>query len=188
MSSGPNVVQHLDEILGVQEDQRIWSFKEDGFWVLEYTNTPTKHANTYLSTGLGRHVLGQNSGTPIRQELLMTVWEEYSSFDPAEKVASLSFDLLERHIPIPNHQVIPWHGGIFGGLKFSALYCTGARHMAEEMEVIEGDPNLVFVWLIPIYPSEQEFCKEMGWQAFEDKINKQQPDFFNLERPTVKLD
>ena len=74
---------------------------------------------------------------------------------------------------------------MFGGLEFSAVYCTSARHMPETLEIIHGDPDLIYVWLIPIYPEEQRFCSEQGWEKFEELINSQQPDFFDLERPRI---
>jgi hypothetical protein len=184
---GPNVPEHLDKNLGIQDDQSIWSYKEMGFWILKYDDQPQKQACSYITAGLGRHLLEQESGQKIRQELLFTIWEEYTVNKPEDKLASLSLDFLDRHIPIPNHQVIPWEDGVFENYDFSAVYCTGARQMPEEFEMIEAEPNLIFVWLIPIYPTEQKFCKEYGWSKFEDLINEQQPDFFNLERDVIKL-
>ncbi|WP_094710691.1 suppressor of fused domain protein [Hahella sp. CCB-MM4] len=57
--------------------------------------------------------------------------------------------------------------------------------MPEAFEIIEADPILVFVWLIPIYPEEQKFIREIGWSSFEELINDQQPDFFDLNRARV---
>ena len=184
---GPDVVKHLDQVLGIQEDQNAYSYKDEGFWVLEYKDKPSPNCISLVTIGLGRHLLKQESGGSIRQELIMTVWDEYSDFRPEEKVASLALDFLERHIPIPNHQVIPWEGGVFEGLEFSALYCTSARHMPEEFELIRGETDLIFVWLIPIYPEEQNYCINSGWSAFEELINDQQPDFFDLKRNKIKI-
>lgn len=184
---GPNVPEHLDSVLGIQENQQIWSFKESGFWILKYDNQPCDGACTYITVGLGRDLLEQDSGKKIRQELVLTVWGSFAGDSPEKRLASLALDFIERHIPIPNSQVIPWHGGIFEGRNFSALYCTSARHMPEKFEVIEGDPDLIFVWLIPIFPDEQRFCKEHGWKKFEDIIYEQQPDFFDLNRGQITL-
>lgn len=182
---GPNVPKHLDRTIGVQEGQKIFSYKESGFWVLKYNNQPDRKACSYITAGIGRHILEQSSGSRIRQELMITVWEEFESLHPEHQLASLSLDLIDRHIPIPNNQVIPWSGGVFEGHNFSAVYCTSARHMPEEFEIIEDDPCLIFVWLIPIYPEEQAFINESGWSEFEKIIENEQPDFFNLKRPLI---
>ena len=79
---GPNVPEHLDNILGIQEDQSIWSYSENDFWVLKYDDQPQKHACSYITVGLGRHLLDQDSGTKIRQELMFTIWEEYTTHNP----------------------------------------------------------------------------------------------------------
>jgi len=184
---GPNVPEHLDRILGIQEDQSIWSYEKKGFWIVKYDDQPQKQACSYITAGLGRHLLEQESGNKLRQELMFTFWEDFSEYKPEEKLASLSLDFLDRHIPIPNHQVIPWEGGVFENFDFSAVYCTGARQMPEEFEIIEDVINLIFIWLIPIYPEEQRFCNEYGWSKFEDLIYDQQPDFFNLERDEIDL-
>ncbi len=184
---GPNVIEHLDDTLGIQENQSIWSYKEKGFWILKYDNQPQKYSSSYITVGLGRHLLTQTSGKKIRQELMFTFWEEYAENKPEDKLASLSLDFLDRHIPIPNHQVIPWKGGVFEKFAFSAVYCTNARHMPENFELIEDEPNLIFAWLIPIYPEEQAFCMKYGWSNFENHINTQKPDFFSLTRERIKL-
>lgn len=184
---GPNVIEHYDGILGIQEDQKAWSFKEKGFWILKYENQPSKHASSYITVGLGRHLLAQESNKQIRQELIVTVWDEYAAYNPEVALTSLSFDYIERHIPIPNHQIIPWEGGVYDGLDFSAVYCIGARHMPEEFERIESDPELVFVWLVPIFSEEQAYCSERGWSDFEKLIEIQRPDFFDLKRSPLRL-
>jgi len=185
---GPNVPEHLDQTLGVQKDQNVFSYEEKDFWILEYSDQPDRGACSYITVGLGRHLLTQDSGSEIRQEFMITVWDDYINTHAENQLASLSLDLLDRHIPVPNNQVIPWQGAIFEKYEFSAMYCTSARHMTEEFEMIESEPNLVFVWLIPIYPEEQNYIQEVGWSKFENLVEIQQPDFFDLERPRVRVE
>ncbi|MCJ8311613.1 MAG: suppressor of fused domain protein [Saccharospirillaceae bacterium] len=184
---GQNVPEHLDKVLGVQENQTTHSFEDNDFWILEYENTPFDKVKSYISVGLGRHLLKQPSGKNIRQELMFTILKKFEHVSIEKSLASLSLDFIDRHIPIPDNQVIPWQGGVFEDYEYSAVYCTSARHMPEEFEIINGNPLLVFVWLIPIFPEEREYIQIFGWESFEELIDEQQPNFFDLDRPRIDV-
>src|SRR6185369_4534715 len=184
-----SLVEHLKRHLGEDDDKSApaLTFPDLGFGILTYLDQPVRGATTYLTVGLSRHVLSQASGKPISQELLMSVRTDTKNVRPEMSLASLAHDFLERHVPIPDGQVIGWHGGVFPDSRFTAIFCTSARYFPSEFERTDGDPPVVFVWLVPITQGEAMYCRTHGHSAFEELLLTQDPDLLDLERAELSL-
>ena len=53
-NNGPDVPTHFDKTIGVQENQKIFSYKEKGFWILKFDNQPGSNLSSYITKAL-RH-------------------------------------------------------------------------------------------------------------------------------------
>jgi hypothetical protein len=179
----------MDNFLSSPENmKKSWTFKEKGFSIFQYVNTPIEGTTTYVTVGLSQHELEQDSEQNLRQELMLTVLSEFDNLHPEVQLAVLSEELLERHFAIPNGQVINCGDELFKGLPFSAFYCTSAKLFSEEFEIIEHwKPQLIFIWLIPITSDEAFYCKSHGHSAFEEVLKKEEPDLLNLNRKGINV-
>lgn len=75
---------------------------------------------------------------------------------------------------------------IIRGSMCSHLYVSMPVLMPDEFNTYAGsDPPTVFAWLFPIGDSEADFVRERGWIAFEDEVEKQDPNLLDPHRPMI---
>lgn len=43
------------------------------------------------------------------------------------------------------------------------------------------------VWLVPLHGTEAQYVARNGWPACESELTRQDPDLFDLERPSMNL-
>ena len=72
------------------------------------------------------------------------------------------------------------------GATLEAMYAASPVVYPDGFAVFErSEPPTVFVWLIPIDAEEAELIDSHGWSWFEDQLEAQQPDLFDLRRPRI---
>ena len=54
-----------------------------------------------------------------------------------------------------------------------------------DLEWLEGDPRIRFLWLIPVTDEERAFAKANGLGALEDRFEEKQFDYLDPGRPSV---
>ena len=83
-------------------------FKEDstGIGVAKFVDLPDVGLTTFVSTGLSGHILKQNSGVDIRQELLMTVDNKFGKMQHEISLFTMAKIILDSHKGILREQII----------------------------------------------------------------------------------
>jgi len=82
------LVEHLRSHFGEDDgDAAAWSFADAGFGIVTYNDQPVRGAVTYLTMGLSHHILTQDSGKSICQELLMSVRADQKGIGPERSLS-----------------------------------------------------------------------------------------------------
>jgi hypothetical protein len=75
-------------------------------------------------------------------------------------LADVSEQALERHSAPPRGTVIGPRGQFFDESPMEALYCAQPSYFDESLCRFEGfSEPLVFIWLVPITPTEAKFVR-----------------------------
>jgi hypothetical protein len=188
------IVQHMERYLG--EAKGGWSTYENGqsapFQVVQFGEVPGETGWTALATlGLNQYpTRSAKSGKDVRQELVL-VLPTASAPGPFPSVlqqigtqvvrsgdAVLRGEFLELEPPGP---FVPGSG-------LTAFYATFPSYLPDGFDTYRGPEfDVVFVWVIPIAPSELAFVKSAGWSKFEDLLVEQDPDLLDLHRSPLVL-
>jgi hypothetical protein len=151
-----------------------------------FEDRPVSAALTYATLGLSRHVLDMPGGRGVRQELLLPVWRRFEDDDLARLLAWVAEQIVGEHHAQLRGDVIPLGLPIARGSRCSALYVSLPVVFPGELATCdETDPPSVFAWLVPIHPEEADCVKREGWGAFEDQLERADPDLFDLGRSPV---
>ncbi|MEU0831558.1 suppressor of fused domain protein [Streptomyces sp. NPDC005969] len=51
----------------------------------------------------------------------------------------------------------------------------------------ENGTHVSVVWLVPLHGTEAQYVARNGWPACESELTRQDPDLFDLERPSMNL-
>lgn len=178
-----NIAQHLEQHLGTIAEG--WGDR-GGIQVVRFPDTPEPGVDTYSTLGLSETALPMSGGRAVRQELLVTVYASYdrtavASFllSFAEYIASQKRALLRGDVVGPSIPVIP-------GVRANAVYASMPVFFPDEFSTFRGsDPATVMVWLLPLPPVDAELVKSQGWDAFEDRLEAEAVDFWDLDRPSL---
>lgn len=178
---------HLERALG--SIGKGWSDKSatHGVQVVAFDDAPVDGVTTYATMGLSRYSLSQSSGNNIRQELLTSA---EAGQDPAKIVnllLGIAEHLIDERQALARGQVTTPQREDGTGVSF---YCTNPSPFDETTLTAEKfDPDVVFVYLIALLDSEVELIRKQGWQWFEEQLEAQDPNIWDLSRADgVKLD
>jgi Suppressor of fused protein (SUFU) len=177
---------HIDKYLGVIESG--WSFKDEvgDVQVVKVLDCPVAGVIAYSTLGMSWTKLAMPGDRMVRQELLLAAYERY----PPSKVASflLTFckyalstgrALLRGDVVGPYQPLIP-------GVAVDSVFCTLPVMFSPGLKTFSAsEPHTVFVWLVPITSAEARFIRSNGWNRFEDLLEKDQPDFWDLDRASL---
>lgn len=171
--------QHLGRIVKGWSDEK----RMHGIQVVCFENQPEAGVVTYATLGLGRHVVELPGSKYIRQELLISANESFSPDALAGLVLSLAEHVLQRSGALLRGEVIGPGAPVIAGSTLSAIYVTNPSPFDDALtEFVSELPTTVFAYLIPITQSEAAFIHEKGWQWFEDQLEQQNPDIWDLAR------
>ncbi|MDN3516371.1 suppressor of fused domain protein [Aquisalimonas lutea] len=91
-----------------------------------------------------------------------------------EFVSSHGVALLRGDVIGPSSPIIP-------GVYVNSVYATIPSIFPEGFSAYHGtELNTVMVWLIPLLRQEALFVKERGWPAFEEALERKDPDLADL--------
>ena len=156
--------------------------------VLEFPRQPWRGATTYATVGLGETPFADTDGEDLRHELLFEVGEYFAGEETIFLVFHVA-EMLRRHgrvISLGSYMDL--EGPISTGASVEGFFFYDPIHFADELTVAEiGDPPTVIVWMVPITRSEIEFLERRGPEAFDDLMAEQDPDVFDLSRPSLEL-
>jgi len=178
---------HIDGYLG-----RIdagWSFRDEagGVQIVKVSNCPVVGVIAYSTLGMSWTELKMPRGRRVRQELVFAAYERY----PSSKVASFLLTFCRHTLStgsalLRGDAVQPYRP--FPGVAAESVYCTIPMLFDPRLKTFtDSEPPTVFVWLVPTTRAETEYVRTNGWNKFEDHLEIDQPDFWNLDRESLIL-
>ncbi|WNB76607.1 suppressor of fused domain protein [Methylomonas koyamae] len=181
-----NIIEHVESYLG--EIDQGWNAPPESknrFSVARFRNQPVEGMSTYVTLGLNHHILLMKK-IEIRQELVFSVFESV----PSDEIVSFLFRLIDlilsKHEALLRGQVIGPGKPLFSESPMNAIYTSMPVIFEEGFNTFNGSsPPTILVWLIPIFESEARYVQEYGWEAFEDILEKEDPDLWDLKRLLV---
>lgn len=171
--------RHLGLIAKGWSDQK----RMHGVQVVCFDKQPEAGVTTYATLGLSRHLVELPGAKQIRQELLISANESFSSDAVAGLVLSLAEHVLQRGRALLRGEVIGPGAAVAIGSTLSAIYVTNPSPFDDSFtRYISELPATVFAYLIPITEKEAALVHEKGWRWFEDQLEQQNPDIWDLAR------
>lgn len=183
------IISHVEKVFGVVE--RGWSFEYEchSYNVVECVGGRLEGVNTYCTLGLSRAVLQMGRGRKISHEVLVSIEEGSISGNAAALISQVADQILARHEPLKNDQVLRRSGVLFKEREFNSFWVKSPFFFGEDAEVYESDAVgggvCIIVWLVPIFESEARYIEQRGGEAFEDILTDLEVDFFSLDRRAV---
>lgn len=182
-----HVDRHLERHLG--PIARGWAplgGRPDGIQVCLFPDRPVTGAVTYSTLGLSRHVLAMPSNREVRQELLLPVGNRCSHDDLSRLLLYVSEDIVGRHRALLRGEVVSLGHSIRNGSRCTNLYVSLPVVFPEGLATcVQTHPATVFAWLIPISDPEAAVVGEKGWAHFEEALEREDLDLFDLDRPSM---
>lgn len=179
MSLPEHYEQHLGEIARGWSDEK----RMHGIQVVSFERQPEPGVKTYATLGLGRHIVELPGSKQIRQELLMSANETFSADAVAGLVLSLAEHVLQRGKALLRGEVIGPGTPVVAGSTLTAIYVTNPSPFDKSLtEFVCELPAMVFAYLIPITEAEAKLVGDKGWRWFEDQLEQQNPDIWDLAR------
>jgi hypothetical protein len=151
--------------------------------VVSFANTPSSGVTTYSTLGLNKYILAQASGSQARQELLTSVEMPTSDEAIVKMLMHVAEKAIELGMALKRGQVVPIPREAHDPPKESYFYCTNPSPLNTRLsQVPDGSPPLVFVYLIHILPNEARMIHDRGWNWFEEQLEMQDPNIWDLSR------
>lgn len=182
-----SIDQHLECHLGpIAQGWGGYDGMPSGIQVCLFAERPIPGTVTYATLGLSRHILGMPRGREVRQELLLSVSWSWAHDDLAKLLASVADGILRKHHALLRGQVVPLGHPVASGSPCNGLYVSLPVVFPGAMATFaDTQPPTVFAWLIPIYAEESDLVDCLGWNGFEDRLERTDLDLFDLKRPPV---
>jgi antitoxin YqcF len=178
-----SLAEHYEQHLGVVA--RGWSDEKrtHGVQIVCFENQPEPGVRTFATIGLGRHVVELPSSRQVRQELLISANEVFSSDAIAGLVMSLAEHVLQRGNALLRGEVIGPAAPVVAGSTLAAIYVTNPSPFDKAFtEFVSEQPATVFAYLVPVAEGEAVLVREKGWLWFEEQLEEQNPDIWDLAR------
>ena len=179
--------EHYERYLG--EIARGWSDEKQThrIQIVSFECQPVLGVRTYASLGLSRQIVDLPGNRQIRQELLMSANDEFSAAAVAGLVLSLAEKVVGRGKALLRGEVIGPATPVVAGSTLTAIYVTNPSPFEKALTEFNSEfPPTVFAYLVPITGAEATLVREQGWRWFEDQLEQQDPDIWNLAR-TVEV-
>lgn len=184
------LVEHLERHLGKIVDG--WSRDEAGerppFQVVRFADAPVEACIVYSTLGLsGCKLHSPNSGKEIRQELVMLARRDTAHAEVAPILQQVGREAVATRHAWLRGDVIGPRGALLSGSRLEALYVANPVYFPlgfEHCKVASG-LDVVLAWLVPISAKEACFVRENGWDAFEDAVERTDPDLTDPYRADV---
>ena len=174
---------HYERYLGQIDRGWLDENRVHGIQIVSFKNQPEAGVTTYATLGLGRHEVEMAAGKAIRQELLISANNEFSPDAIAGLLLSLAEHMLSRNRAFLRGEVIGPGNPVIGGVALSAIYVTNPSPFDSALTKFQSNPPAtVFAYLIAITQSEATLVLKKGWRWFEDQLERQNPDIWNLSR------
>ncbi|MUO79384.1 hypothetical protein GOZ78_17480 [Agrobacterium vitis] len=183
MVESRSVPDHLERYLGAIDAGWSDETTPHGLKVVSFKNQPTDQITTYSTLGMSEFALALPGDRSIRQELVMSVHENSSAGDIANILLNCADYILERKRAVLRGEVINFRRPLVPGGTVTAAYATNPTPFEREFSELSCfEPPVLFVLLIPITERESDLIRQEGWSCYEDLLEKQDPDIWDLKR------
>lgn len=127
-------------------------------------------------------------GRYIRQELVFTAYRNFQSEQIASFLSTFAEYLVSANKALLHGDFIGPETPIIFGTVLNSIYSTVPMIFEEDFAVFhDSSPPTVFVWIIPIHEEEANYIRFNGWDKFEDLLEREDPELWDLTRvPVVK--
>lgn len=178
-----SVVKHLEHYLGEisygwSDDKSLHAIK-----VVSFKDQPTNDIVTYSTLGLSEMELALPRERQIRQELVLSAHTSFSGEEIAGFMLSCAEHIAEQGRAVLRGEVIDPSRPLIKGVTVSAVYATNPTPFSDGFsEFANVTPPVIFVLLIPITKGENLLIRNEGWSWFEEMLESQDPDIWDLAR------
>jgi hypothetical protein len=175
--------EHYEKHLG--QIARGWSDEKrmHGIQVVSFERQPEPGVKTYATLGLSRHIVELPHSKEIRQELLLSANDSFPSASVAGLVLSLAEHVLRRGRALLRGEVVGPATPVISGSALTAIYVTNPSPFNDSLSEYKCEyPPIVFAYLIPITTFESALIQKKGWNWFEEQLEEQNPDIWDLMR------
>jgi hypothetical protein len=183
------LISHIEQHCGVI--LHGWSSDPDGnkaaVQVVQTKGGPSTDATTFTTLGLSNHLLTSVSDRRVRQELVMPCRADSVPGNLPALLQQVASEALGSHAAYLRGQVIGPRGALFPGSALSALYVAIPVCFPDSFASVDigNSRTVIFAWLVPIASSEADFVQSNGWDVFEERLIKQNPDLLDYTRRTI---
>jgi Suppressor of fused protein (SUFU) len=180
-----NAAEHLESHLGPMEVG--WSSSSlPGVQICLFRDRPVAGVITLTTLGLSNTVLAMSTDRRVRQELLIATPDDRAPEEFGKLLLHIAERLQKRGQALLRGDVVPLGDKLTVDSAADALYASMPVVFPEGLATLaDSSPPTVFVWLIPLLPSEVTFVESSGWNEFEDRLEAVDPDVFDLCRDSV---
>lgn len=178
-----SVIEHIEGYLGKISGGWCDRKVPGSIHVVTLKDQPIEGVTTYVTLGLSEFELSRPSGATIRQELVFSANNTFSAHDVAGFLLSLGEHLRERKRAVLRGEVIGPSRPLLCGTRVNAAYFTNPTPFDDGFaEFSNVDPPVIFALVVPLTNDEAKLISDHGWNWFEDELESQDPDIWDLNR------
>jgi antitoxin YqcF len=173
---------HLERFLG--EISQGWADPNPHtIQVACFDDQPRQGITTYVTLGLSDMVLPMKGGRTIRQELVTSAYTSIKRKEVAGYLLHCAEQVQQRGYPLLRGETVNMRYPLIEGATVTGLYATNPTPFEDGFAEFSGAfPSVIFVLMIPITGNELSLIADHGWNCFEDMLEFQNPDIWDLKR------
>ncbi|TCI30660.1 suppressor of fused domain protein [Exiguobacterium sp. SL-10] len=156
---------------------------EDHVQILKLEEPKPSDIVTIATLGLHLHSFQFEDGSVAHQDLLFRFKQKRAEQDIVQLVWHLATHALETHQAFDLGEYFSLPKGVLKRYKFSSIYVTAPFYSDPSFLKYEGEPHdVLVVWFVPIFPSEERFIEEHGAEAFDELLFETDDELLDLKR------
>lgn len=184
-----SLIAHLESHLGQIESG--WRDSDGTNWpfhVLRFSGGPLAGTVTYCTLGLSDTPLQSPvSAKQVRHELLLMARPAFCDRNIPAVLHQVGTEAIRAGRPYLRGDVIGPRGTLILGTRMEALYVSLPAYLPDSFAACTAPDGTarVFAWLVPITSDEAAFAKAKGWDAFEERLVRVDPDLPDFDRESI---
>jgi hypothetical protein len=120
----------------------------------------------------------------VRQELLISANSEFPADAIAGLLLSLAEHVLEHGKPLLRGEIVGPGPSVVPNSALTEIFVTNPSPFDSSLTHFPTSPPHVFAYLIPVSAAEAFLVRTRGWRWFEEQLEQQDPDVWDLGRTT----
>lgn len=181
-----DLIEHIEKHLGNIEQGWKDDESDENFQIISFHNSPCEDFRTFMSLGLSEYILQRSSEKKMRMEVVFTAMTKNLTQQIVAFLFSVCEAIIHRKKAVCRGEVIPLDSSVIEQVGFHSVYCTSPQYFEDTFDIYEEvDPNIVIVWLVPIFRVEAKFIGDNGWESFEELLETKDPDLWLLDRAPI---